>query len=88
MLHLVLQLKMRITKDRLAVRKRCECNPSFQSLSNWPILSSPILMIRSVSNLKIITTKLNWNAKSKIGSLENKDHKPGMCDSTQNNPLP
>lgn len=26
---------------------------------------------------------MNWNAKSKIGSLENKDHKPGMCNSAQ-----
>lgn len=29
---------------------------------------------------QILSTKLNWNAKSKIGSLENKDHKPGGGD--------
>ncbi|XP_039490421.1 microtubule-associated protein 4 isoform X4 [Drosophila santomea] len=29
---------------------------------------------------KIVTTKLQWNAKSKIGSLENAAHKPGGGD--------
>lgn len=29
---------------------------------------------------QIISTKLQWNAKSKIGSLENKAHKPGGGD--------
>ncbi|XP_058467848.1 microtubule-associated protein tau isoform X2 [Malaya genurostris] len=29
---------------------------------------------------KIITTKLQWNARSKIGSLENTSHKPGGGD--------
>lgn len=33
-----------------------------------------------LSNTQIISTKLQWNAKSKIGSLENKDHKPGGGD--------
>lgn len=28
-------------------------------------------------NEQIISTKLQWNAKSKIGSLENATHKPG-----------
>lgn len=30
--------------------------------------------------LQILSKKLNWNAKSKIGSLENKAHKPGGGD--------
>lgn len=34
-------------------------------------------MCYSFFNLQILSTKLTWNAKSKIGSLENKDHKPG-----------
>ena len=29
---------------------------------------------------KIVTTKLHWNAKSKIGSLENAEYKPGGGD--------
>lgn len=29
---------------------------------------------------QIITTKLQWNAKSKIGSLENANHRPGGGD--------
>lgn len=29
---------------------------------------------------QILSTKLQWNAKSKIGSLENKAHKPGGGD--------
>lgn len=30
--------------------------------------------------LQIISTKLQWNAKSKIGSLDNANHKPGGGD--------
>lgn len=33
-----------------------------------------------MSLLQIISTKLQWNAKSKIGSLENAHHKPGGGD--------
>lgn len=29
---------------------------------------------------QIISTKLQWNAKSKIGSLDNANHKPGGGD--------
>lgn len=29
---------------------------------------------------QIISTKLQWNAKSKVGSLENANHKPGGGD--------
>lgn len=30
--------------------------------------------------MQILSTKLQWNAKSKIGSLDNASHKPGGGD--------
>lgn len=33
-----------------------------------------------INNSQIPSTKLQWNAKSKIGSLDNASHKPGGGD--------
>lgn len=36
--------------------------------------------IRHKNNKQILSTKLQWNAKPKIGSLDNAHHKPGGGD--------
>lgn len=39
-----------------------------------------VLFVPFVSLAQILSTKLQWTAKSKIGSLENANHKPGGGD--------
>lgn len=41
---------------------------------------SLIFIIFIVIYFQILSTKLTWNAKSKIGSLDNATHKPGGGD--------
>ena len=39
-----------------------------------------LMLLFIVIEFQILSTKLTWNAKSKIGSLDNATHKPGGGD--------